>query len=153
MLYISPQRVQWPYVAFILLVIPQTQDKRQVSLVINSATCRRSGWEMEASPHLFVTSALDGNWWSPSHPGQFRPLERNPDTLWTGGRVGVDCAETEISLLLPAIVFRSRSACNLITMLTELSCLSHIMKYTNNYCIFDMPSFQITKILQWADHI
>jgi hypothetical protein len=38
--------------------------------------------------HAFLTSALDGNEWSASHPGPFTLRERAPGTYWIGGWMG-----------------------------------------------------------------
>jgi len=35
-----------------------------------------------------LTSALDGDEWSASHPGRFTSKERAPGTHWIGGWVG-----------------------------------------------------------------
>jgi hypothetical protein len=38
--------------------------------------------------HIFLTSALDGDEWSASHPGRFTPKEIVPGSHWIGGWVG-----------------------------------------------------------------
>jgi hypothetical protein len=43
---------------------------------------------VEVSPHVFLTSALDGGRLSASSPGRFTPAERCPATHLTGGWVG-----------------------------------------------------------------
>jgi hypothetical protein len=68
---------------------PSTPGEIKVVPVLNKAPRHEDvlrEWRYSSAHSL--TSALDGNKWSASHPGRFTPRERAPGTHWIGGWVG-----------------------------------------------------------------
>ena len=65
--------------------------------------------------HLFLTSSLDGDEWSTSHPCPFNP-RRNPGTHWLGGwvgpRAGLDIQRRALPLVPARIQAPKLLACN-----------------------------------------
>jgi hypothetical protein len=65
---------------------------------------------VDASIHIFLTSAIVGGYWSTSLPGRFTPGERAPGTYWIGGwvdlRAGVDDLEKRKFLTPPGLECR-----------------------------------------------
>jgi hypothetical protein len=78
---VTPQTI-WP-------IAKSLMKKLKLSLCFNWAP-RHEGvlgeWKYSSTHSL--TSALDGDEWSASHPGRFTPRERAPGTHWIGGWVG-----------------------------------------------------------------
>jgi hypothetical protein len=66
-------------------------------------------WGVDVYIHVFLTSALVGNKWSASCPGNFIPGERAPEThwirSWVGPRTGLDDKEKRKFLPVPRLEF------------------------------------------------
>jgi hypothetical protein len=64
-----------------------TFDLRKTKLSHYRHECAKE--ERKYSSYSFLTSALDGGKWSPSHPSRAVPTQRAPDTHSIGGWVGL----------------------------------------------------------------
>jgi hypothetical protein len=65
---------------------------------------------LDVEIHIFLSSALVGGEWSPSHPGRFTPEERASDIhwirRWVGPRAGLDDVKKRKFLTLPILELR-----------------------------------------------
>jgi hypothetical protein len=126
--------------------------KVNVSLCLPKYHAIKTRGEMEVQLHLFLTSTLDGDEWSNSHPSHYIPGVRALCTHWIPQSGSEHGSEEQMSNNCP---FRKsnpgRPARNLVTILTELprhflfsKCLCHF--------IFSLLS-SVSKRRLWCHHV
>jgi hypothetical protein len=85
--------------------VPEIRKVKLSLCLINYVQRHEHAQQSGGRAHPFLTSALDGQKWSASHPSRFIPRERAPGTHWLGDWVGRSGrCETKKNLLpLPGI--------------------------------------------------